>query len=85
MHGVIDRIEDGIAIILIASKEIEWSVNEADLPQGSREGTVLQLAATADGFSIIGVDKEATIAATDKATSLQKKLQAKKKRSKFKR
>ena len=40
---------------------------------------------TNDTYTIIGLDEEATNAASNKAQQLQNKLQAKKKRSKFKR
>ena len=40
---------------------------------------------TNDTYTIIGLDEEATNAANNKAQQLQNKLQAKKKRSKFKR
>jgi len=85
MHGVIDRIEDGIAVILIEESKTEWAVKEALLPPGSQPGTVLNLTETADDFSIINIDKEATATAKEKANTLQQKLQSKKKRSKFKR
>ncbi len=85
MRGVIDRIEDGIAVILIDEKQREWSVAEIELPEGSVEGTVVQLEEKDGAFKIISIDQEATAAATKKAQMLQKKLQAKKKHSKFKR
>lgn len=85
MRGIIDRIEDGIAVILIDEKQKEWSVAETELPEGSVEGTVIQLEETDGAFKIISIDQEATATATKKAQMLQKKLQAKKKRSKFKR
>ena len=85
MHGVIDRIEEGIAVILIESRKAEWTVQASQLPQGSQPGTVLQLAVTANDFTIIGIDQEATTAAFAKTETIQQKLQAKKKRSKFKR
>lgn len=85
MHGVIDRIEEGIAVILIESRKSEWTVPESQLPQGSKPGTILQLAVTGNDFTIIGIDQEATIAASEKAGTVQQKLQSKKKRSKFKR
>ncbi len=85
MLGVIDRIEDGIAVILIEENKQEWKVTEENLPEGAKEGTVLQLSLTNDTYTIIGIDKEATKTASNKAKHLQKKLQSKKKRSKFKR
>lgn len=85
MLGVIDRIEDGIAVILIEAENKEWTVAEDHLPTDAKEGTILQLEVVQDTFNIIRIDEEATKSATAKATSLQNKLQAKKKRSKFKR
>ena len=85
MRGVIDRIEDGIAVILIEEKNREWRIAKEKLPTGAKEGAVLQLEMTNDTYTIIGLDEEATSAASNKAQKLQNKLQAKKKRSKFKR
>ena len=85
MQGVIDRIEDEIAVILIEEKKQEWTIHESKLPAQSGAGTILQLKETEEGFEIIAIDEEATQKAAAKANMLQKKLKAKKKRSKFKR
>jgi len=85
MHGIIDRIEDGIAVILIEEIQQEWTIHESELPAQCEAGTVLQLEETDEGFEIIAIDQEATQKAAAKASMLQKKLQTKKKRSKFKR
>lgn len=85
MRGVIDRIEDGIAVILVEENNQEWKIAEEKLPTGAKEGAILKLEMTNDTYTIIGLDEEATNAANNKAQQLQNKLQAKKKRSKFKR
>jgi len=85
MQAVIDRIEDGIAVILIEEVQQEWTTNEVNLPAGSEAGTWLNVEQTTAGWNIIGIDEEATKAATASAQRLQQKLQKKKKRSKFKR
>lgn len=85
MQGVIDRIEDGIAVILIETEGTEWAVDETSLPVGAIEGTILQLEKNNGTYEIISIDEDATNTAIDKANTLQNKLQTKKKRSKFKR
>jgi len=85
MRGVIDRIEDSIAVILIEENNQEWKIAEEKLPTGAEEGAVLLLEATNDTYTIVGIDQDTTNAASNKAQKLQNKLQAKKKRSKFKR
>jgi len=85
MRGVIDRIEDSIAVILIEENNQEWKIAEEKLPTGAEEGAVLLLEATNDTYTIVGIDQDTTNAASNKAKKLQNKLQAKKKRSKFKR
>lgn len=85
MQAVIDRIEDGVAVILIEELKEEWTTDKANLPSGSEAGTWLTIQQTADGWEIIQIDEEATKAASASARNLQQKLQKKKKRSKFKR
>lgn len=85
MQGVIDRIEDGIAVVLIEAKNKEWTVEVEHLPKDAKEGTILQLEAESKIYKIIGIDEAVTKTATDKAKSLQNKLRTKKKTSKFKR
>lgn len=85
MQAVIDRIEDGIAVILIEEVQVEYAIDELELPAGSKEGTWLTVQQTENDWKIIGIDEEATKAATTSAQQLQRKLQKKKKRSRFKR
>lgn len=85
MHGVIDRIEDGTAVILIEEENKEWKIRTESLPIGANEGTILQLDKSNEVYTIIGIDRDATNLASNKAQSLQRKLQSKKKRSKFRR
>jgi len=43
MNAVIDRISDGIAILLIGSEEAQVSMPISDLPEGAGEGTWLDV------------------------------------------
>lgn len=85
MQAVIDRIEDGIAVMLNIDKQTEWTIDAADLPAGSEAGTWLNIEETSNGWEIIDIDVSATKVAQASATSAKQKLQKKKKRSKFKR
>jgi len=55
MTYIIDRIEDGIAVMECKSTGEIIEIPKADLPKNAREGQILQT--TEDGFV---VDKEAT-------------------------
>ena len=85
MKGVLDRIEDGIAVILVEEKGDEFTVKEADLPAGSKEGTWFQLDFNDSGYTILAIDENATDKAKETSALLLKKLQQKKRKSKFKR
>ncbi len=85
MRGVLDRIEDGTAVILVEEKGDEFTVKEADLPVGSKEGTWFQLDFNDSGYTILAIDENATDKANETSALLLKKLQRKKSKSKFKR
>lgn len=85
MKGVLDRIEDKLAVILVEDLGKEFTVQTNELPPNSVEGTWFKIAQTDKGFTIIEIDDIETERARSKSDLLLKKLQQKKKKSKFKR
>lgn len=59
-RGVIDRITDGWAVILVGDREQERKVREDDLPDGAREGTAVEVRSSGMRVEIVAVDDEAT-------------------------
>lgn len=85
MKGVLDRIEDGIAVVLVHELNAEFTLRAEDLPSESEVGTWYHIAKTAGEFTILSIDERETIQAKKKTQLLMKKLQKKKQGSKFKR
>jgi len=85
MKGVLDRIEDGLAVILIEEKGEEFTLREQDLPVGSKEGTWFKLSYKDGNYSILAIDEKATKEQSKTSEKLLEKLQNRKKESKFKR
>lgn len=85
MKGVIDRMEDGFAIILIEERNNELIVRETELPDGSKEGTWLTIDYSDGSYTIHSIDENKTQKMEQTSTLLMKKLQSRKKTSKFKR
>lgn len=85
MKGVLDRIEDGIAVILVEEKGDEFTIRAHDLPDGSEEGTWFRLDYGDTGYTILAIDETTTNEADERSALYFKKLQQRKKQSKFKR
>lgn len=85
MKGVLDRVEDGIAVILVEETKEQFTVPVTDLPTGSKEGTWFSLATKDDSYYIVTIDEQKTAAQTERINILQQKLQKKRRTSKFKR
>lgn len=83
MHAVLDRIENGIAVLLIEEKNAEYNIPAEQLPTDSEEGTWFNVEVVADQLRIINIDEQKTKQATDNTMSLMKKLRAKQSKSKF--
>lgn len=83
MKGVLDRIEDGIAVILVKGKNEQFTVSEKDLPPGSKEGTWFTLEYDGNEFRIKEIDEETTKEKAEKVANLFQQLQSRKKKSKF--
>lgn len=85
MKGVLDRIEDGLAVILVEAKDDEFTIPKHELPAGSGEGTWFKLSKKDGNYSILSIDEEATGQQRHTSEQLLKKLQKRKKKSKFQR
>lgn len=85
IKGVLDRIEDGLAVILIEELEEQFTIRTEDLPENSEEGTWFTLKKEGENYVIVAIDKELTQQQQQKASSLLEQLRSKKRGSKFKR
>ena len=59
-RAVVDRITDGWAVLLVGEREQERRVRESDLPDGAREGSIVQVRASGLEVEVVGVDDGAT-------------------------
>jgi len=85
MKGVIDRIEDGLAVILVEKDNVEFKIKENELPAGSKEGTWFTLDYKNGKYTIISIDEKTTKEMEQTSVLLMNKLKKRKKSSKFKR
>ena len=69
MKAVVDKIEEGIAIVLLGDKEVKLEVALVDLPIGTKEGSWLKV-----GFEL---DPEGEKRQRDKIGGLLEKLKNK--------
>lgn len=83
MRGVLDRIEDGIAVILVEESDEQFTVSKEELPPGSKEGTWFLLEHDGNKFQIKHIDEQTTKAKEEKVKDLFQQLQSRKKKSKF--
>jgi len=74
MKGVLDRVEDGIAVILVEETNEQFTIPVANLPTGSKEGMWFTLATKEDSYYIVAIDKQKTAAQTERINTLQQKL-----------
>lgn len=86
MHGVLDRFSSNdMAVILIESINKEIHVPIHELPEGTVEQTWFHIEEVHQGtYQVASIDKKKTKQMQQKSTHLQDKLQAKMKRSKYK-
>ena len=59
-RGVVDRITDGWAVILVGDEEDEHRLRENDLPEGVSEGSVVRVRFDGSDIEIVEADDEAT-------------------------
>ncbi|EZH67066.1 hypothetical protein DH09_03770 [Bacillaceae bacterium JMAK1] len=77
-RAVLDRIEDGIAVILVGKNEEEYHVKATELPEGATDGTILDVQATSGKIQDMTINHEET--ADQKARISAKMNQLKKKK-----
>lgn len=60
-YGVIDRIiDENIAIILLEEENIQFTLPLYELPEGSKEGTWLQIDVLDEEYIVLAIDMEKT-------------------------
>ncbi|WP_081831646.1 DUF3006 domain-containing protein [Geomicrobium sp. JCM 19038] len=77
-RAVLDRIEDGIAVLLVGKSEQEYHVKADELPEEATDGAVLDVQITNDQIVDIAINQEET--ANQKARISAKMNQLKKKK-----
>ena len=85
IKGVLDRIEDNIASVLVEELGEQFTVPKAKLPRGSEEGTWFTVEKKNDTYIIIAIDKDKTVRESKHSKKLMNQLQSRKKVSRFKR
>lgn len=86
MRGVIDRLTDNNqAVILIESINEELVISRDELPEGAQAQDWVILERTDESYKVVAVDKEKTKRQKDHIQSLQEKLRARSRGSKFRR
>ena len=59
-RGVVDRISDGWAVILVGDEEDEHRLRENDLPEGVNEGSVVRVRFDGSDIEIVEVADDET-------------------------
>lgn len=85
MLGFLDRIEEGLAVILIEETVNEFTVHAETLPSNSEVGTIFNLVHDGENYHIVSINEEETEKRKDTSVTLLQGLQKRKKKSKFKR
>lgn len=73
-QAVIDRFEDGWAVLLVGEDERRLNVPRKQLPRGVREGTWLQVELDGDILVSATIDREATARARQRILEKLEKL-----------
>lgn len=85
MKGVLDRIENGYAIILIESNKEELIIPVNQLPAGSSAGTWFSISIENEQVTQLTIDQKTTLQKRQTAEQLRNKLNQLKKTSKYSR
>lgn len=85
LKGVLDRIEDNVAVILIEEIKEEFTLPKEKLPRNSKEGTWFSIKKENGHFKILQIDAALTKEKEEKSLNLLSQLRAKSKGSKYKR
>lgn len=83
--GVIDRIEENVATIIIEDIKEELIVPVGKLPIGSEEGTWLNIEKIEHNYTVININEEKTDMMKQQSEQLMNKLKSRKRTSRFKR
>lgn len=67
--AVVDRVTEGLAVLLVGDDEIEHHVPAADLPDGAGEGSWLTITVEAGAVTTMALDGDRTAAARDRIES----------------
>lgn len=70
--AVIDRVVDGVAVLLVGDDEREVHLGADDLPDGAGEGTWLQVRTDGDEVVVMGLAPDAE---TGQATRIQRTVE----------
>lgn len=81
MHGVIDRIEDGFAVILLEEQQEELMIPQKELPDTATTGTWLQIKQTGANSYNFEIDAQKTTNQKKHVESLRKQLLKRSKRN----
>ncbi|MGH2428589.1 MAG: DUF3006 domain-containing protein [Candidatus Limnocylindria bacterium] len=60
LRGVVDRLTDGLAVVLVGDDEIEHHVPLDRLPAGVEEGSVVLVRMRDGELEVIGLDRDET-------------------------
>lgn len=85
LKGVLDRIEDNQAVVLVEEKGEQFTLPKEKLPPNSKEGTWFSIKQENEKFVIVKIDEQLTKEKQAQSADLMSQLQAKKSSSKFKR
>ncbi|GEN30024.1 hypothetical protein HNQ35_000275 [Cerasibacillus quisquiliarum] len=85
MKGILDRFEGDLAVILVESEKVEFTVPKSNLPTGSQVNTYFDIEKDGPSYKIIKISEATTIAEKQKTINLMAKLRARQTESKYKR
>lgn len=57
-RGVVDRIVEELAVVLVGDDEVEHQLDVAELPPSAGEGTWLRVRRSGQGLVVVGKDEE---------------------------
>lgn len=85
MKGMLNRIEDGWAVILIEEEQKELLLPLSQLPEGSQVNSWFDIELEGEDLCSISLDEESRAAKEQEARDLRRKLRRRSRGSRFKR
>lgn len=85
MKGMLNRIEDGWAVILIEEEQKELLLPVSHLPEGSEVNSWFEIELDGDKFCSISLDEESRAVKEKEARDLRRRLRRRSGSSRFKR